>query len=716
MSLQRVAIAGFALAALAYLFITVLLWLRRSATTPGRLLTLAVALQAAWAAVVGIALATPVLPPLAVDIAEALRSFGWVAFLAVLPSVARVTPDGDPVVERASAVALGGAVVLALISASAASLALGPTGQFGSRTLLAVLGLVVLEQVYRNAGDSQRWALKFLAVALLAMFGFDLLMYSNALMFSALDPDWFVSRGYANALVAPLIAVAAVRNRTWRLDIAVSRQVVFHSAVLVAVGAYLLAMSMGGYYLRYFGGEWGQIAQTLLVFIALVGMLVVLLSGQVRAHLRVLIAKHFFNYRYDYRERWLALTHTLSGSAADAKPGKTRTPTGNGDLAARAVASLGALVESPGGALWLRDTESYVYAGGSNHRGSQAPIAADDPGVLFLRRTGWVIELPELARHPARYENLQLPQELASTPQGWLIVPLALEDELLGFVLLRQALAPLRVDWEVRDVLKTAAVQIASYLGLQRAVEQLVQARQFDSFNRMSAFVVHDLKNLVAQLGLLTSNAQRHGAKPEFQADVMATVENVRQRMQGLLMQLREGTRPIDKPAATRIAPLLDEAIASKRAMQPVPELEIDDSVATAAVLVHPERLVRVIGHLLQNAIEAAGAAGRVDLRARTVDGEMRLEVQDNGRGMSEEFIRDRLFRAFESTKEHGMGIGTFESREYVRELGGALEVRSREGSGTTFLIRLPLERAEHVSAPEPSVAGALLADDPAGT
>ena len=715
MSVQQVAIAGFTLAALAYLFVTVLLWLRRSATTPGRLLTLAVALQAGWAAVVGFALAAP-LPPPAVDIAEALRSFGWVAFLAVLPRVARVAPDGNPVVVRASAVALGGAALLALLSVSAAWLALGPTAQFGARTLLAVLGLVVLEQVYRNAGDSQRWALKFLAVALLALFGFDLLMYSDALLFSALDADWFVARGYANALVAPLIAVAAVRNRTWRLDIMVSRQVVFHSAVLVAVGAYLLAMSMGGYYLRYFGGEWGRIAQTLLIFAAAIGLLVILLSGQVRAHLRVLIAKHFFNYRYDYRERWLALTRTLSGSAPDVKPGKTRAPTGNGELATRAVASLGALVESPGGALWLREDGSYVYAGGANHRGTQDPIAADDPLVLFLRRTGWVIELPELARHPARYEGLQLPRELAGAPQGWLIVPLSLEEELLGFVLLRQALAPLRVDWEVRDVLNTAAAQIASYLGLQRAVEQLVQARQFESFNRMSAFVVHDLKNLVAQLGLLTSNAQRHGAKPEFQADVMATVENVRERMQGLLMQLREGTRPIDKPAVTRIAPLLDEAIAAKRAMQPVPALEIDASATSAAVLVHPERLVRVIGHLLQNAIEAAGSAGWVVLRARTVDGEIRLEVQDNGRGMSEDFIRDRLFRAFESTKEHGMGIGTFESREYVRELGGALEVSSREGSGTTFLIRLPLARTESVGAPETSVAGALLAADRTGT
>ncbi len=690
MNLQAIAVIGFAFAALAYVTLAALLALRRSGTAPGRLLTLAVAVQAAWAAAVAAALAG-LLTAFAVDCTEALRSFSWIAFIAVLPRVATSGKNPDGNIERGTIMTIAMAAVLALLTAGSGVFQLGPTVRFGTGTLLAVLGLVVLEQVYRSADPAGRWALKFLAIGLLAMFGFDLVMYSNALLFAALDPDWFVARGYANALVAPLIAVAAVRNRKWRLDISVSRHVVFHSAALVAVGGYLLAMSLGGYWLRYVGGEWGQIAATLLVFAALLSLLVLLLSGRARAHLRVLVAKHFYNYRYDYRERWLALTRSLSGGNGHAgENGGLRDGGESADLVERAIAGLGELVESPGGAIWLGDGDDYRYAGGRNHHGSQATIAPGDPLVAFLQRTGWVIDLREFAGEPGRYQGLQLPAELAADPQAWLIVPLALEDKLLGFVLLQRSLAAVVIDWEVRDVLKAAAAQICSYLGLRRAIEQLVEAQQFETFNRMSAFVVHDLKNLVTQLGLITRNAERHKDNPEFQADMLATVENVRERMQALLMQLRDGTKPFEKPVPIRLVPLLEQVMAAKHGMQPVPELELGGDLTQVAVIGHQQRLVRALGHLLQNALEATPTTGRVVLRAAVENGTVVIEVRDSGCGMSEDFIRNQLFRAFESTKEQGMGIGTFESREYIRELGGVLEVTSQEGVGTTFVVRLP--------------------------
>jgi len=125
-------------------------------------------------------------------------------------------------------------------------------------------------------------------------------------------------------------------------------------------------------------------------------------------------------------------------------------------------------------------------------------------------------------------------------------------------------------------------------------------------------------------------------------------------------------------------------------------------------VLAHADRLERVIGHLLQNAADASTASGIIRVRAGAEGGEARIEVEDNGKGMSEEFVRTQLFRPFSSTKAHGMGIGTFESREYIRELGGSIEVDSREGSGTTFRIRLPL--ASDPALSEPAMAGSAVA------
>lgn len=318
-------------------------------------------------------------------------------------------------------------------------------------------------------------------------------------------------------------------------------------------------------------------------------------------------------------------------------------------------------------------------------------IAATEPLIGFLAEREWVIDLTEWSRQPERYDGLPLPAALRAQGDAWLIVPLMLGNDLLGFVALVRPLASLPLDWEVRDLLKTAARQAASHLGVQRAVEELVQARQFESFNRMSAFVVHDLKNLVAQLGLMTKNAQRHRDNPEFQADMLATVENVMERMQGLLRQLRAGARPVEPRAPVALAAALSGALAARRGLHPEPRLAIDAELARASVLAHRDRLERVIGHLVQNAAEATGPSGMIRLAARREGDQALIEIEDDGKGMTEEFMSSRLFRPFVSTKAHGMGIGTFESREYLRELGGSLEVRSREGVGTVFTIRLPL-------------------------
>ncbi len=695
MELRSLGLASFGAAAVAWLLLAGLVTARRSASTAGRLLLVAVVVQVLWAGTLVLVL-VPWPPALSVaSVLEAARSVAWIVLLLhLLGGTAAAHADDDPL-ERTRRRALVLVAVLAAISIATDFLDARTQLAFTVKTLLAVTGLVCLEQVYRNTMAEHRWSLKYLAIALAALFAFDLLLYSDAMLFSQVNPSWWVARGFANALLVPLIAVSAARNPQWKLDIAVSRSVVFHSAALFGAGAYLLLFAGVGYYVRFFGGQWGAIAQTLVLFGGALGLLIVLMSGTVRARLRVFLSKHFFSYRFDYREQWLRLTSALSMHDGEAAA--------NG-LPQRALSALAHAVESRGGALWLREGDELHCVARLNYHGPRDPLADTEPLIAFLAEREWVIEIDEWRTQRDRYDGLALPPAFTAHESGWLIVPLMLERELLGLVLLERPLAPLVLDWEVRDLLKAAARQAASYLGVQRAVEQLVQAQQFESFNRMSAFVVHDLKNLVAQLSLMLRNAQRHRDNPEFQADMLSTVENVIERMQGLLLQLRVGARPVEQPAPVRVADALSHAIAQRRGLQPEPSLEVDASLAERSVLAHADRLERVIGHLLQNAADASAASGIIRVRARPEGDRALIEVEDNGQGMSEEFIRTRLFRPFSSTKTHGMGIGTFESREYVRELGGSLEVESREGSGTTFRIRLPLVSDPALS--EAEVAG----------
>ncbi len=736
MSFPLLSLFGYATAGLAFAALAVLLAVRRSGDRIGTLLLIAVLTQVAWAAVMsGFMYGGPLVTVLA-PLAEASRTLLWVLFLIQLATSAvavsgnatfaasharpftgpcaagaPVTADDEPV-GRAGRRALVIAVVLATASAGTELMAASWGLVFATRTIAAVFGLVCLEQVYRNASEGRRWGIKFLGLALAALFGFDLLMYSEAMLFSRLNEALWVARGFANSFLAPLVAISAARNPHWKIDVGVSRQAVFHTAALSVTGGALVLISAGGYYVRWFGGEWGEIAQALLLFAALLGIAVVLMSGTARARLRVFVSKHFFSYRFDYRGEWMRLTELLAGG---------ETP----DLPSRAIVGLGRPVESQSGAMWLEAGGMYHFEGGVRWRDPQSPIPGDAPLLGLLRDHEWIVNLAELRSGAVDGSNakqvmqqgLQLPEAIAAHAQGWLIVPLLLEGELLGFVVLDRPLAPQPFDWETRDLLKAAAYQIASQIGMRRALEKLIRAQQFESFNRMSAFVVHDLKNLVAQLGLMTRNAQRHRGNPEFQDDMLATVENVMERMQGLLLQLRPGNKPVEKPAPVKLAEVLLAAVAARRGLRPEPLISIDEGCTAsaaagsrtasapatangcaignaareAATLAHRDRLERVIGHLVQNAAEACGPEGHVELRLRCEGEQALIEVEDNGQGMSDAFVRERLFQPFESTKAHGMGIGAFESREYLREIGGALEVSSSEGVGTLLRIRLPL-------------------------
>jgi putative PEP-CTERM system histidine kinase len=273
---------------------------------------------------------------------------------------------------------------------------------------------------------------------------------------------------------------------------------------------------------------------------------------------------------------------------------------------------------------------------------------------------------------------------------AWLVLPLKPSDVLIGFVVLNAPRTPFDVNWEVLDLLKTAQRQAGSYLARMQATEALLEARKFDSFNRMSAFVVHDLKNLVAQLSLMLKNAERHKGNPEFQADMLETVAHVEARMRGLMAQLQE-KRPIDPRRVVDLAAVVGRIQLSKRHQRPVPEF-VPAPDRAFEVSAHPDRLERVIGHLVQNALDATPEDGKVVVHVDCMDvGSIRLVVEDSGCGMSDEFLRDRLFKPFQTSKRSGMGIGVYETQQYLTEIGGSIRFQSEPGAGTKVTVELPV-------------------------
>lgn len=614
-------------------------------------------------------------------LADQLRYAAWFAFLLLLLRTRRPSTGltgNSSLMVWAVLLTVSGPLSLVLTV-----LDIGTVGEplrwiLFSAMAMPVFALVLLEQVFRNATEDSRWNIKPLSLGLAGTFLFDLYLFSQAVLFNRPDEDALSIRGGVHALMMPLLLLSSSRRSDWIAKIQLSPKAAFHSATLLIAGIYLIFISGVGYYVRYFGGEWGRALQLGLVVFALIMLVILALSGTMRAKLKVFLGKHFFRYRYDYREEWLKFTRALSASNSPQ------------ELGSQVVRGLAEMVESPAGGLWLRVKGETAFS--QTARWNLAPTddkePMDTPMCQYMADGGRLINLEDYRSASRRYGSLKIPVWLQELPQAWLLVPLMVGDELTGFVVLASARTLFDVNWEVNDLLKTASKQAASYLAQMQATEALLEVRKFDAFNKMSAFVVHDLKNIVTQLSLMMKNAKRLGDNPEFQQDMLMTVENSLDRMRQLMLQLREGATPPGKAFGVNLSAIVTRVQAVAAARGRTLEVLAIEPVDTRG---HEERLERIIGHVVQNAFDATDPSGHVWLKLERAGGQASIVVKDTGQGMTQDFIRDRLFKPFQTTKQGGMGIGAYESYQYVQELGGKINVQSEVNQGTTVTLLLPL-------------------------
>jgi putative PEP-CTERM system histidine kinase len=543
---------------------------------------------------------------------------------------------------------------------------------------IAAGSLVLVHNLYGQAAPDSRWGIRLPMIALAGMWGYDLHLYTVAYLTKGPVDDLFAMRGAIVAALSPLFAIASHRNAQWKMQL--SRAATFQSLSIFAIFAYLILMMSATQALELIGGEWVRIGQIALVFVMTLAALIFLPSGKARAWLRVVLAKHFFEHRYDYREEWLRFTRTVGTAGEDAAP-----------LGERIVKALADIAGSPGGLLLLTDAQYRLTPGARwnwhYEVGHSGP--ADGEFVRFIEATSHVVDFESIGAgiQTAAGELVAVPEWLAGGDIAWAGVPLLHSDQLVGLVLLEHPLLRRPLDWEDFDLFRTAGIQAASYLAEARSQEALANAQRFDEFNRRFAFIMHDIKNLVSQLSLVARNAERHADNPEFRADMIATLQSSVKKMNDLLARLNRGNKADAEPLrATPLQPILAAITEVKQRVHPV-QLFGQGGVAVVA---DPTRLEQALTHLVQNAIDASRPMEPVRICFEQQGPEVTIDVIDSGAGMSADFIRTRLFQPFASTKDGGFGIGAFEARTLIAAMGGRIDVESWEGFGSRFTVHLP--------------------------
>jgi putative PEP-CTERM system histidine kinase len=536
-----------------------------------------------------------------------------------------------------------------------------------ARLALAIYGVLLIENLYRNTAQEFRWHINLLCLGLGGIFAYGVVLYADALLFHRLSPVLVVGRAVATAMVAPLLAVAAARNRDWAIDIHVSRGVVFHTTTLVASGIFLLSLALTGELLRIIGPGWGGLAEVTLLLAGITITGVALASASVRSRIRRILAENFYSNRYDYRQEWVKSIDTLSAS-----PGRA-------ELQTRVVKAVADIADSPAGVLWVRDLDgaAFQWAGSWNRPAVTAPEPAEGEFLALFKEGNAIVEFDRLETRPAW---------LGRIADSWIAVPLCHQNRVIGFVVLVRPRAPLKLDRETLDLLRIVGCQAAAHIAEQQYAQALSDTQRLGSYAKRFAFALHDMKNVASQLAMVVQNAPLHRKRAEFHEDVLATVRAALERMNRALANL-QSSEARHRDGLIVPVELIEEEVAAIRSRGVAVTLEEDGK--RAAVAMNAADFRSVIAHLCDNAVEAS--ASPFQIRIRHEGQEIEIEVADNGAGMTPQFVRDKLFQPFGSTKRDGFGIGAYQARELVKAAGGQLFVASRRGQGTTARVLLPV-------------------------
>jgi putative PEP-CTERM system histidine kinase len=553
------------------------------------------------------------------------------------------------------------------------------------RITMSAGALVLVHNIYGQAESQSRLKIRGPMLGLTLMWGFDLNLYTVAYLNAPGAGDVFNIRGFFMALIAPLFAYRSPEQSS--LKVKLSRAATFQSLSLLAIATYLIVMAVLASAFRRSEWDWGTVSTAALLIAMTTAAGVLAISQWARGWVKVKLAKHLFEHRYDYRTEWLRFTETLGHAGPDAGP-----------LSERIVKAFADVVDAPGGLVLVADgARSLAVAATWNWPAANPPAdRLQDSGEFWtaLEKSGRILDLPALRQGWGKAEDkaTHVPACILDEEQAWAAIPLIHHGRQIGIVILAAPDYRRALDWEDFDLLRTAGNQAASSLAEALSQDALADAQRFEEFNRRFAFIVHDVKNLVSQLSLLSRNAERHADNPEFRADMVATLKGSVGKMNELLARLApHSPARVQRIEPEPLRPILTSAIAARRRDRDVNLL----GDASLCALVDATALEQAVGHLVQNALDASTAAP-VTVRVICGDGTVSIVISDKGTGMDGDFIRNRLFQPFASTKPGGFGIGAFEARSLITAMNGRISVDSRPGQGTTFTITLPAaEQAE---------------------
>ena len=546
----------------------------------------------------------------------------------------------------------------------------------------SLLVLMLLEKTLKQATGNFRWQIKFVLIGLGCIFIARIYTVSQALLFHSLRMEWEVVNAGAIIVGVVMMARSLTRARNLDMEFYASNAVIYHSLTVILVGAYFIIVGVAAKLFFVLDAAHAISFVSFAVILSFAGAVAFILSDRYRKRLKRFISRHFKRPIYDYRREWASFTHETS-SATDIRM-----------ICRNAVEIMAKTFDSLAVTIWIREGTcgdagmgaSTIFSGQRHERVlggkamklMQAAASGDIPMELDYERD----ELPEALR--------EVGEDFVASLEMRYCIPLKVKNELVGILTLGKRVGKdSSLSMEDFDLLATMADQLAANVQNILLSERLRDLKQMEAFQSMSAFFIHDLKNLANKLSLTVQNLPHHFENPDFRKDAVQSISRGVEKIKAMSARLTSLSQKIElemervdlNAVVSKTVAELNGAVGGRidQCFSPILQVNAD-----------PEHFGKVITNLLLNAHEASDSNARIEVGTGAADGWSFVSVRDHGCGMDLEFIEKSLFRPFQTTKKSGMGIGLYHSKMIVEAHGGKIEVESAVGVGSTFRVLLP--------------------------
>jgi len=561
---------------------------------------------------------------------------------------------------------------------------LGKVGRFFSFFLLLtiVFILVNLEAVYRNSIGTKKWQIKYCILGIFAAFVFYIYIISKVILFQFMDLNLLPIGSIVIIICSGILAYSFIKHRLMNVNIFVSRQVFYGSFTIIALSAYLILVGFVGELVKILNLNFNRIFYPVFVLISLIALLAFGLSSKYREKIKKFIDQHFYKNKFDYRFEWIELTNRIS-SVADVNELLNKFM----DLVAETMCVSHVLV-------WLYDDDDKKFhlARSRQLPAPDTPITQDSPLIKHLDYTAEPFSIGKISSAGKKDDFYVNNKKFLDAYKVSTLSPLMGKDKLIGFLALGEEVTGATYNYEDYDILKTMCHQAASVIMNIQLSERLILAGEMEVMNKISSFVLHDLKNSISMLSLIVQNASCNMDNPEFQKDVLETIAktiNNTKELMGRVSRLPKGI--LLHKTKTNLTELVEDSI--KKTGLDNGSYELTKNYADLPEInLDREKIQSVINNLILNARESMKDKGKIWISTLSENREIIVEVKDDGPGMSKEFLNNKLFKPFQTTKKKGLGIGLYQCKIIITAHDGKIVAKSEEGKGARFRIYLPVE------------------------